>query len=518
MTLRLKSVLFMLLVPCLVPFIGVSGAGTPPPASGPVLEPAPYPSQAGSRPVPPRFAAPPGADAHARLAYWNELALRAIALDHTPPPAGPSAYGEQRGRTRTSRVMAIVHIAIYDALNAIARRYPGYSGPLPAFADSSPDAAIAQAAHDTLVALYPRQAGRLDAWLNDDLARLPAGRSKLNGVDVGRRAAAAILALRANDGSGIPNPIVGENYFVSNSPGHWRPDPVSGNRTALGAYWRRVKPFVIRHAAQFRPPPPPALTSAAYTAAFNEVRQLGGDGVTSPTRRTPEQTRIGIFWGYDDTAWLGTALRMYNQIAVQLAHARTTDALELARALALVNVTMADATLVVWEAKYHYDFWRPVTGVREASPGTAPTGQGDGNRDTYADPHWTPLGAPASNLVGPNFTPAFPSYPSGHAGVGGAMFQLLRRLYGDKLAFTFVSDEFNGITRDNGGRVRPYLPRSYSTLSQAEEEAGQSRIYLGVHWQFDKTVGLATGHRVADYVFGRGLVRPDPAVFSPEDE
>jgi hypothetical protein len=176
--------------------------------------------------------------------------------------------------------------------------------------------------------------------------------------------------------------------------------------------------------------------------------------------------------------------------------------------LALVNVAIADATMSVWSTKYYYVFWRPVTAIREASPGSGPTGLGDGNPATHGDPHWTPLGAPASNLTGPNFTPPFPSYTSSHAGLGGAMFQMMRRLYCDSIAFTFVSDEYNGITRDNRGRVRPRIPRSYSSLTQAEEENGQSRIYLGIHWQFDKTGGRRESHQVADYVFERGLVRP----------
>lgn len=505
MKLRLKSLLCILSVSALA----ASADPSPVPFPYPVQEPAPLPSQPGTRELPLRHSAPSGSDAVARLAYWNDLAMRVNGVDHAPPPAGPSATSDERGRTRTSRVMAIFSIAIYDALNAIRHRYPGYSGPLTALAGSSPNAAaIAQAAHDTLVALYPHQAARLDAWLSEDLTRLPAGRARLDGIDIGRRAAAAILALRADDGANLLNPRVGENYPLETEPGKWRPDPVSMNPTAAGAYWYRVRPFVIPSASQFRPPPPPALNSPAYTAAFNEVKQLGGNGVTTPTRRTAEQSRIGIFWGYDDSAWVGSPIRMYNQIAMQVTRTRSTDPLELARAMALVNVAIADATLAVWAAKYHYDFWRPVHGVREASPGTGPTGRGDGNPDTQADPNWTPLGAPASNLVGPDFTPPFPSYPSGHAGVGGALFAMLRHLYGDKVPFTFVSDEFNGITRDNQGNVRPYLPRSYAGFSQAEEEAGQSRIYLGVHFQFDKVQGLAVGRQVADYVFKRGLVRP----------
>ncbi len=157
-----------------------------------------------------------------------------------------------------------------------------------------------------------------------------------------------------------------------------------------------------------------------------------------------------------------------------------------------------------------YDFWRPVTAIREASHGTGPTGQGDGNPDTQADTDWTPLGAPASNLIGPNFTPPFPAYTSGHAALGSAMFHMLRRVYGDAIGYTFVSDEFNGITRDNRGRVRPLMARTFASLSQAEEENGQSRIYLGVHWEFDKTQGRAQARAVADYIVQRGLVRPAP--------
>jgi membrane-associated phospholipid phosphatase len=498
----------LLLCTLLVPVLPASATSTPPFTGSPgSLN---YRVQPGTQESPPRYSPPSGANASARLAYWNEIALRTMATDYALPGPGLPPLPEQPGPTRTSRVMAIVQLAVFDALNAICRRYPAYAGPLPAFADSSPDAAIAQAAHDTLVALYPRQANRLHAWLNEDLARLASGRALLNGVDIGRRAAAAILALRANDGADRPDPIVGENYFVTNTPGRWRPDPVSQIRVALGAYWGQVQPFALQSGSQFRAPPPPPLTSDAYTLAFNEVKQLGGDGITTPTRRTSEQTVIGIFWSYDGSPWIGTPVRLFNQIAVQLARPRAADALELARALALVNVALADTTISTWDTKYTYDFWRPVTGIREASPGTGPTGLGDGNPDTQADPNWTPLGAPASNLFGPNYTPPFPSYTSGHASLGAAMFQTLRRLYGDSIGFTFLSDEYNGVTRDNRGRVRPRLTRSFSSLSQAQAECWQSRIYLGVHWRFDQARGVATGHQIADYVLQHGLRQPSP--------
>jgi hypothetical protein len=245
------------------------------------------------------------------------------------------------------------------------------------------------------------------------------------------------------------------------------------------------------------------MDSAEYAAAYDEVKRLGGDGVITPTERTPEQTMIGLYWAYDGTPSLCAPPRLYNQITVQIAKQMGSEDIEVARLLALVNVAMADAGMTIWESKFYYDFWRPVTGIRESDPGTGPTGTGDGNSLTVGDPTWTPLGAPASNLTGAkDFTPPFPAYPSGHAGFGGALFQTLRNFYGtDDISFTFVSDELNGITKDNLGHVRPLIPRSFTKLSQAEEENGQSRIYLGIHWKFDKTESITLGERVANYVF-----------------
>ncbi len=195
---------------------------------------------------------------------------------------------------------------------------------------------------------------------------------------------------------------------------------------------------------------------------------------------------------------------------MRIAELRDTDSvIRLARLLALVNTAMADAGITIWESKYFYDFWRPITGIREADRGTGPTGRGDGNPNTIGDIAFSPLGAPASNTEGgPNFTPPFPAYPSGHAGFGGALFQVLRRFYGtDRIRFTFVSDEFNGVTEDNDGNIRPLIERSFSSLSQAEEENGQSRIYLGIHWKFDKTEGISQGQRVGNWVFDHSFER-----------
>jgi len=441
---------------------------------------------------------------------WNAIAIDASGLDHTPVAPGETRiFGEQLGPGRASRAMAIVHVAIFEAVNAVAGGYESYTGLPRAPFGACLEAAVASAAHDTLVALFPSQAAAFDAELEKDLAQLRDWRVRQRGLELGRRAAAAILARRAGDHSDYAEPHVGTEWPTSDEPGHWRKDPVSQGPLAFGAKWGAVDPFVLLSAASFRVPPPPALESAEYADAFAEVKALGGDGVTTPTLRTPEQTLIGTFWAYDGTPSLCAPPRLYNQITVRIADTMHTGPVELARLLALVNVAMADAGIAIWESKYHYDFWRPVTGIREYDEGKGPTGKGDGNPDTLGDPAFLPLGAPASNLAGPNFTPPFPAYPSGHAGFGGALFETLRRFYRtDRIRFTFVSDEFDGTTRDNTGAVRPYWPRTFSSLSEAEEENGQSRIYLGIHWRFDKTASIAQGRRVADFVFDHAF-RPE---------
>ncbi|HEY8516282.1 MAG TPA: vanadium-dependent haloperoxidase [Candidatus Binatia bacterium] len=440
---------------------------------------------------------------------WNRIAIDASGIDHTPVAPGESrVFGEQLGPGRASRAIAIVHVAMFETLNAITPRYRSRYGLERPRGQLAKRAALAQAAHDTLVAMFPSQKPSFDAALAAELATVKNGVVKQHGVDLGALVAAVVLAARANDGAAHAEPVMGEGYVPGDWPGAWRQDPVSLVPIALGAHWGTVEPIVLPSGSFFRAPPPPALGSAEYAAAFDEVKRLGGDGVVTPTERTEDQTLTGIYWAYDGTPSLCAPPRLYNQITRLIADRKRTQGLELARLLALVNVAMSDAGIAIWESKFHYALWRPVHGIREADPGTGPTGEGDGNPATVGDPTFLPLGAPASNLAGPNFTPPFPAYPSGHAGFGGALFQTLRRFYRtDEIAFSFVSDELNGVTTDNEGNVRPRLPRSFATLSQAEDENGQSRIYLGIHWAFDKTEGIAQGRRVADFVFDNAWPR-----------
>ncbi|MEW6271489.1 MAG: chloroperoxidase [Thermodesulfobacteriota bacterium] len=443
------------------------------------------------------------------ILHWNGIAIDASGIDHTPVADGEErVFGEQLGPGRASRAIAIVHVAMFETLNSITPRYESLYGLPRTRGQVSKQAAIAQAAHDTLAAMFPSQAPSFDAALAGELAMVKSGRVKQRGIELGASVAATVLAARADDGAAHPEPTMGGDYVPGEWPGAWRQDPVSLVPIAMGAHWGEVDPIVLPSGSFFRAPPPPALGSAEYAAAFDEVKRLGGDGVVTPTERTEDQTLTGIYWAYDGTPSLCAPPRLYNQITRLIADRKRTQGLELARLLALVNVAMADAGITIWESKYHYALWRPVTGIREADEGTGPTGVGDGNPDTVGDPSFLPLGAPASNLTGPNFTPPFPAYPSGHAGFGGALFETLRRFYGtDEIPFTFVSDELNGVTTDNQGNVRPRLPRSFANLSQAEEENGQSRIYLGIHWSFDKTEGITQGRHVAAFVFDNAWPR-----------
>lgn len=450
-----------------------------------------------------------------RVLAWNQIALDAILIDHTPNlPQLPGSNvpganaGSQRGPTRTGRAMAIVHAAIYDAVNAIDQGHTPYLVQTPYAGTASIDAAIAQAAHDTLVALWPQQLARFDAALAADLALIPDGVQETLGVEAGAEAADTILAARQYDGSSVEYPG-NSPYTAGTLPGRHRADPINPGQGYLTPRWGEVDPFGVSSYLPFSPPPPPALNSPEYTAAFNEVKTLGGDGITTPTTRTADQTQIGLFWAYDGAAGLGVPNRLYNQIARTIAVQEGNSVVENARYFFLVNVALADAISACFFTKYVEDLWRPVIGIRESDPGTGPTGLGDGNPNTVGDPTWTPLGSPSTNTDANNFTPNFPSYSAGHATFGGALFQMLIDYYGRAdIAFTFTSDELNGVNRENSsGSPRPLAPRSYTNLRQAEQENADSRVYLGVHWRFDETDGDLQGRGVANEVFAK-LARP----------
>jgi membrane-associated phospholipid phosphatase len=439
-----------------------------------------------------------------RLFMWNEIALDTTAIDHTPIMHSGShrVFGEQFGPARSARAMAIVNIAAFEAVNAVHPRFKSYTGLAPVSGDISVDCAIARASHDAQVWLYPSQAPRLDAIFRNDLKTIHGSQAALAAGDaLGRAAAQSIIVLRTNDGSQIPEPIVDVNFFPKVGPGYWSPDPVSRKLIALGAFWNQVKPFVITSASQFRLPPPPALTSEAYTEAFLRTASLGGDPKNAtPTARTAHQTLTGIYWTYDGTPALCAPPRLYNQVARTLALQEglknTEDA---ARYLALINTAMADGALSAWDSKWYYQYWRPVTAIRRADL--------DGNPLTLQDSTWYPLGAQATNTGGPNFTPPFPAYPSGHAVIGGALFQVMRHYWPDHTPFTFTSDEFNGKNRNIYGRILPLHPLSFRDFTDAEYDNAESRIYIGVHWEFDATEGIKMGNQVGDYVFTHSFQR-----------
>jgi hypothetical protein len=436
---------------------------------------------------------------------WNAIAIEAAKSDHAI-----GAPGAQFGPTRTSRAMAIVQGAVYDAVNSIQPLYTPYLVQVEAPRDASIDAAVAEAAHDTLVSLYPYLQSYFDTQLASSLQGIPLNRAA-EGVAVGAVVAQCILAARADDGSQIDAPGHQPPYTYGQLPGQWRADPLHPDATPLTPDWGGVTPFVMQSRAQFEAPPPPAITSQAYANAYEEVKAVGA--MNSPVR-TDTQTDVGLFWGYDAQPGLCAPIRFYNQIGEVIAQQEGNTEVENARFFALINFAMADAAITCWGDKYAYDLWRPVTAIRENDPNSpsSPTGLGSGNPFLVGqgDPTWQPFGAPADNGNGTNFTPPFPSYTSGHATFGGALFKMIGDFYGtDNIRFTVVSDEFNTITVDQNGKPRPLMPRTYDSLSQAAGENAQSRIYLGIHYHFDAVEGIRCGDAIADYVFTHSLLPED---------
>ena len=441
----------------------------------------------------PAWALPPSGDP---ILHWNHVALEVLKFDCSGIPKDP----QQGGPTRASRAMAMVHAAMFDAFNSIDGSCRPYLLKVPFSGTASPEAAVATAAHLTLKNLFPRQSPYLDEELNNYLSTLPNTLGKTQGQLVGKLAGNAMLLARMSDGKKLSEAI---SYRPKNLPGYHRVDPMNPNQGFLTCEWGLVRPFVIKNTREFMIPPPPALTSQEYADAFNEVKSLGAK---NSTERTEEQTIIGIYWGYDGTNNIGVPPRLYNQIVRVIAEQQNNTPRQNARLFALVNLSMADAAIAAWDDKYDYQFWRPIVAIREADAGTGPTGMGDHNPNTAGDVSWEPLGAPLSNTIGNNFSPPFPAYASGHATFGAATFQTLIRFYGtDNIPFDFMSDEYNGVTTDNEGHVRPAIIRHFDTLIDAMLENAISRIYLGVHWRFDAEAGMDQGLAIGNHIFETAL-------------
>jgi hypothetical protein len=422
---------------------------------------------------------------------WNLIMQDATAHDHS------LSRPDQPGPTRTSRAFAIVSVAVFDAWNSIYHRYTPYLSDFRGYERADERIAVATAAYETLRVLYPQQKASFAAAHADWLRRVPLGTARTLGIQLGRRVALAILGRRANDGSNATM-----TYVPSHHPGYHQADPLHPDQGFLDPQWGFVTPFVLRNVHDYLSPPPPPLNSPEYAEALEEVMLYGGDGVTTPTLRTPRQTETGIFWGYDGTPGLGTPPRMFNQIVRVIAIQRRNNVERNVRLFALVHLAMADAGIQCWYVKYHHEFWRPIMGIRYADL--------DGNPDTVPMPDWTPLGAPATNGAGNgvNFTPPFPAYTSGHATFGAAALWTVAGFYNNwRIPFSITSDEFNGINTNGDGSPRPVVTRSYSTLDEAIWENAYSRIFLGIHWSFDATEGVAAGKRISREVVSK-VLRP----------
>lgn len=476
---------------------------------------------------------------HDSVLLWNEVSLEANRVSHT------NGQGEQTGPTLSSRALAIVHLAMYDAFAGIvndAKRLPRYldKPPAPGIKESPEaiSAAVAGAAHHALSELFRSQRPFFDSILAsvEDPKQAAA-------QEFGVKVAKAILDDRRNDF------LAGGDYKPSLAPFRHRPDPDNAGQGFHGPFYGQNRGFGIQTRHDLAPPP---TSGDEYDAALREVRMKGiapelagllPDDLKLPNKkeplepRTPDETVIGIYWAYDGASEIGTPPRQYNQIVRRVAKQQKNDSEKNVRLFAFVNVAMADAGILAWEQKYRHDLWRPVVGIREHDASFGPAApEADSNLDNDADPQWLPLGAPNSNRVGAkNATPPFPAYPSGHATFGAAAFHITRLFYGkggtlsgklkdDPLfdGLDFVSDEFNGVTVDNRGTIRPRHRRNFpGGLWKMIVENGLSRVYLGVHWVFDAFVeptpaaiqkkvkgkyvgGVPLGLAIAEDVFGFG--------------
>jgi hypothetical protein len=382
------------------------------------------------------------------VVQWNRALL---VIVRTP--------GAQPATVHSTRSFAIMHAAIYDAVNAIDRRHRPYLVRLSGVPrDASQEAAAAAAAHEVLVALYPAFKTTLDAQLQQSLAQIPDGNGKAEGVLIGQEVADRILAARSNDGSDA-KPIP---YVFGTAPGDYQSTPPNFPPQPQFTNWSHVTPFALERANQFRPGPPPTLASDAYSDAFNQIKSLG---IANSTTATADEALTGRFWN-------GAIQNYWNEIAQTLSQARGLSTAQNARLFALLNLSLADDVIAFYDAKYTYNFWRPVTAIR--------SGDVDNNPETVADPTWLPeVGKTAPD----------PSYPGAHAVISASGAEVLISFFERDHADFSVTSE-----------VLPGVERSFASISAAAEEATLSRIFGGQHFRFDLTTGQRLGREVADFV------------------
>lgn len=415
-----------------------------------------------------------------------------------------------------TRSMAMLNGAIFDSFQAKNRTFQPFLVDTNAIPGASLNAAINEAARTVLLSSYTG-AGE-SKIINDDYnARMGAigdGPAKTNGIALGQYIANQYIANRSTDHSGDMVP-----YSPLPGPGHWRPDPFHMDQQAWGPGWGAVTPFAVPNTADLvnALPPIPALDSAAYADAFNMVKDYGD---LNSVVRTPDQTAIGLFWGYDH-AGLGPPPVLYNQNLAEIAAQAGNTPEENARLFAMASVSMADAATSAWDAKFKYNFWRPVTAIQEADT--------DGNPNTVVDANWRPLGAPGADHSSSDddFTPPFPAWTSGHATMGGALYKSLELFYGtnefdaidgilgDDLSYTLTSAEPGGGLARQFATFTQVAPLAIGAEDSPEGENGTSRIYLGIHWIFDQQDGITLGHSVADHVFNNCMTPvPEPSTWA----
>jgi PAP2 superfamily len=380
---------------------------------------------------------------------WNRTMVDALEVDATPPP--PSA-----------RVGAIVQSAVFDAVNGIARRYTPMHVLPDAPRGASRAAAAAAAAHEALVTVFPAQQAMLDQRLDDTISQIADActgddRSIAEGLQWGKTVADETLAWRATDGITTVPPT----YAPAGIPGRWAPTPPAFVLMPLFRQFATMTPFALASPNQFLPAPPPPLTSARYSRDFNEVKALGN---SNSTIRTAEHTQTAIFWTSD------TPTAVWNRVADDLAQQRGRSMLAGARILALMNISLADSTIAIWNAKNTYDTWRPITAIQQADR--------DGNPETTPDPNWTPL------LT----TPAFQEYPAGHPGASSGAATVLASFYGDDTPFTATSNSLIGVQR------------SFTSLASAIEQVENARVWGGIHFRTATVTAAHMGAAVAHYV------------------